>query len=267
MQDLYVAIFQMNVLSGKKEQNLEKVKTAVEKNHRLEIDLWVFPELFSTGFAYSSYPTLAEEAEESYTLNFLTKLSAKFDTSFAGSVLFSGKEKNTYQNVGFIITPSKGVVYLYPKIHLWGTEKEYFSAGTTLTSPINLQGKANVGLSICYDLRFPEISRNLVLQGADVLITTAAWPEPRMGHFNLLAAARALENTCFHIAVNKLGIEHEPELTKYSGSSRVIDPWGNVIAGASCFEQIIYAHLKSAILKEARNLIPVLKDRKTSFFC
>ncbi|MFX1252680.1 MAG: nitrilase-related carbon-nitrogen hydrolase [Promethearchaeota archaeon] len=265
MQDFLVAVYQMEILSGEKEQNLKKVQTTVQKHHRTEIDLWVLPELFSTGFAYSRYPDLAENQKQSYTLHFLEKLSKEYNTSFAGSILFNGQEKGTYQNVGFILSPTKGVICLYPKIYLWDTEKEHFRSGFKLAPPVNLEGKAKVGLSICYDLRFPEISRNLTLQGAEILVTTAAWPEPRIDHFNLLAAARALENTCFHIAVNRLGQELELGLT-YSGSSRIIDPWGNLIGGASRFEQVIQTQLLSKTLEQTREAIPVLSDRKTEFF-
>ncbi|MFW9924989.1 MAG: nitrilase-related carbon-nitrogen hydrolase [Candidatus Thorarchaeota archaeon] len=118
-----------------------------------------------------------------------------------------------------------------------------------------------MGLAICYDLRFPEVYRNLVLMGAEVLITSASWPMARIDHFNLLASARALENTAYHIAVNRLGADYEPTLTKYNGSSRVLDPFGNIISGASNFEQVIFAHLKSEILEKARKILPVLKDK------
>ncbi|MFX0061455.1 MAG: nitrilase-related carbon-nitrogen hydrolase [Candidatus Hermodarchaeota archaeon] len=264
MQDFLVAAYQMEVLSGEKEQNLKKVQTTVQKHHRTEIDLWVLPELFSTGFAYSRYPDLAENPKQSYTLNFLEKLSKEYNTSFVGSILSSSQEKEIYQNVGFILSPTKGVICFYPKIYLWDTEKDHFKSGFKLASPVNLEGKAKVGLSICYDLRFPEIGRNLALQGAEILITVAAWPEPRIDHFNLLAAARALENTCFHIAVNRLGQELELGLT-YPGSSRIIDPWGNIIGGASSFEQVIQTQLRSKILEKSRKAIPVLSDRKTDF--
>lgn len=266
MRDLIVAAYQMNILSGEKNQNLEKVKSTIQSNHRKEIDLWVFPELFTTGFAYSHFPKLAEKQDESYTLKFLEKLSDEYSITIASSVLFHGNKNGKYQNVGFVLTPSKGVVYSYPKVHLWIPERDHFIAGNQLSSPVDIEGKAKVGLSICYDLRFPEVSRKMVLEGAEVLITPSAWPEPRIHHFNLLTETRALENTCFHIAVNRLGIDLEPEHTKYSGSSRIIDPWGQVLAGASYFEQVIIACLHGKFLDETRKLLPVLKHRKIDFF-
>ena len=101
-----------------------------------------------------------------------------------------------------------------------------------------------------------------MLQGAEILITTAAWPEARTSHFNLLAAARALENTTYHIAVNRVGLEKDLYTTKYSGSSRVIDPMGNSIVELGDEEQVITASLSAKLLNETREYIPVLKDRK-----
>lgn len=264
MEDLIVAVYQMTVLSGQKEKNLKKIEEAVQTYHDEKIDLWILPELFNTGFAYSKFSELAEKFQESQTLDFFEKLVAEYETSFCGSLLCKSEDVNKYQNIGFILTPD-GLICSYPKIHLWITERDHFTPGTKLTSPADFQGKAKIGLSICYDLRFPEIARKLVLQGAEILITPAAWPVPRINHFNLLAQARALENTCFHIAVNRLGIEREPKLTHYSGASQIIDPWGEILAGAGRFETVIKATLKASTLNHARELLPVLKDRKKTF--
>lgn len=260
MKDLTVAIYQMEIIVGQKQKNLEKIENALKKNSS-EVDLLIVPELFTTGFAYSKFSELGENQKNSKTLLHLEKLSEKYATGIAGSILIENEDK-TKQNLGFIISPSKGLIYKYPKIHLWGNEKNYFLAGTKVPPPIDFEGKAEIGLSICYDLRFPEVSRSLVLQGAEILITTAAWPAARTSHFNLLAAARALENTTYHIAANRVGLEKDLYATNYSGSSRVIDPMGNTIVDLGTEEKVLTASLSAKLLKETREYIPVLKDRK-----
>ena len=260
MKDLTVAIYQMEIIVGQKQQNLEKIEHALKKNST-DVDLLVVPELFTTGFAYSKFSELGENQKNSQTLQFLEELSEKHTIGIAGSILIRNEDK-TNKNLGFIISPSKGLIYRYPKIHLWGNEKNNFLAGTNVPPPIDFEGKAKIGLSICYDLRFPEVSRSLVLQGAEILITTAAWPEARTSHFNLLAAARALENTSYHIAVNRVGLEKDLYTTNYIGSSRVIDPMGNPIVEFGNEEQVIKARLSAELLEETREYIPVLKDRK-----
>lgn len=262
MKEITVALYQMDIQSAKKEENLEKVKKILQENHRKEIDLWVLPEMFSTGFSYSHFPNLAEELENSSTINKLQILAKELGTNIAGTFLVKEKKRGSFSNVGFILDPSKGLIYDYKKIHLWGNEKQYFIPGKELVKPISINNKAKVGLSICYDLRFPEVARTLALQGADILITVANWPRARINHFELLASARALENTVYHIAVNRVGFDIEPTLTKYSGSSRIIDPLGEIIAGAGNFERTIKAQLEPYLLEHARKLIPVMNDRR-----
>jgi predicted amidohydrolase len=256
------AIYQLDIVFGKKESNLQKSRKKIEEAAKEEIDLLVLPELFSTGFAYHDFDNLFEVADSSPTLNRLTKWSQEWHIGLAGSVLLKPKQKDRYHNIGFIISPSKGLEYIYPKIHLWGSEKNYFLAGREVPQPIDFENKAIIGLAICYDLRFPEIYRFLATKGADILITTAAWPEARIEHFTLLARARALENTCYHIAANKTGMDLEPLNTKYNGNSKIINPFGQSMVALGSEEAIISAELTPKLLEKARDRIPVLKDRK-----
>ena len=262
MKEFNVAIYQMEIAPAKKEENLKKVKQQIALHHNTGLDLVVLPELFSTGFAYSHFSGLAEELDNSITLKFLGKICEEHNISIASSFLVKGQKSDFYQNIGFILHPSKGLIYTYRKIHLWANEKDYFQPGTDISEPIDIDGKAKVGLAICYDMRFPEVAKSMVLKGAEVIITVAAWPSARLHHFNLLAAARALENTTYHIAVNRMGVDMEPKVISYKGSSRIIDPLGNVIAGAGNHEQIITATLRPAVLQYARDNIPVIKDRR-----
>ena len=255
----------MDIITGNKEANLQKVKDVIIKNHKKEIDLWVLPELFSTGFAYGKFHLLAENINDSYTINFLQSLSQQLSIGIASTLLITNATNNTFFNVGFIISSSKGLELTYKKIHLWGTEKKYFTAGSTVAEPINFENKAKIGLSICYDLRFPEISRILTLKGAEIIITPAAWPDARIEHFKLLASARALENTSYYVAVNRYGQEKEAKIITYPVYSRILDPLGNVLTEAGNEEKIIQANLDSSALTKARTLIPVLKDRNITF--
>ncbi|NHJ85234.1 MAG: hypothetical protein FK734_07215 [Asgard group archaeon] len=262
MEDLSVAAFQMTVEAGKKKQNLAKIKDILHEHHRKDIDLWVFPELFTTGFYYEDFPVLAEELSNSNTISKLLELSIELHTGFAGSLL-TKTEKSKHQNIGFIISPDKGLIYHYQKIHLWGTEKNNFEAGKEIPKPVMFMQKAKIGLEICYDLRFPEIARHLTINGAEVLITTAAWPSARTEHFSILSRARAIENTCFHIAVNRAGSEMiNGNLVTYSGASCIVDPMGVVLTDAGNKEKIIQSRLEKEKLVKTREYIPVLKDKK-----
>jgi len=262
MKELIVGLYQMEIATSKKQVNLEKVKETIKQNHKKEVDLWIVPEVFTTGFAYDDFPNLAENKDESPTIEYLIDLSEEFSTGIAGTFLATNKTKDKFYNIGFIVSPKKGQIISYQKIHLWGKEKEYFEAGKEVTAPINFENKAKVGLTICYDLRFPEVYREIAKQDVEVLITTASWPKARVEHFNLLAAARALENTSYHIAVNRFGVEQDATKTAYSGSSRVINPLGEVIAKADDGETTVITKLEPDLLIKTRERIPVLKDRK-----
>ncbi|NHJ48568.1 MAG: hypothetical protein FK733_12355 [Asgard group archaeon] len=265
MKDLKIAIYQMEIITGNKEANLENLEKVIEKHQDISIDLWIVPELFTTGFDYKNFESLAEDPKDSETVSRLISLSKKYSTGIAGTYLI--QETGNYFNLGFIISPLKGLIYQYRKIHLWGNEKMKFTAGTSVPPPIDFDGKAIIGLSICYDLRFPEVSRKLVTQGAEIIINSAAWPAQRIDHFNLLSSARALENTSYHIAVSRIGFEVS-EINglnvevEYPGSSRILDPFGDVIASSLDKNAVLMATLEGDKLAKYRNRIPVLKDRK-----
>jgi predicted amidohydrolase len=264
MKDLTIAIYQMEILTGKKQQNLLKLKNAIAKENK-PVDLWIVPELFTTGFNYSKFSELAEYRSESETIKQLEEISERYSTGIAGSILMKeskNNEKKGYLNIGFIIEPSKGLCYTYQKVNLWGAEKKHFIGGEKIPKPINFMNKANIGLLICYDMRFSEMYLQQVINGAEILITTAAWPSARVNHFNLLAKARALENTTYHVAVNRIGIEKVQKETTYPGSSRVINPLGKILNEAKRKDQIIKTKLKGKELRKVRRKIPVLKDRK-----
>jgi omega-amidase len=262
MKELIVGLYQMEIVTSKIEDNLEKVTRTIQENYDKEVDLWVVPEVFTTGFAYNDFPILAQNKDESPTIDYLTKLSNEFGTGIAGTYLAANIETDSFLNIGFIISPTKGLVLSYQKIHLWGQENDHFEAGNKVAAPINFENKANIGLAICYDLRFPEVYREIAKNDVDVLITTASWPKARVQHFDLLSAARALENTSYHIAVNRFGVEQDKTKTAYSGSSQVINPLGEVIAKAEAKEDVVIAKLDPELLIKTRERIPVLRDRK-----
>jgi len=111
------------------------------------------------------------------------------------------------------------------KTHPFKTENSYFSKGDSI-EPISLKKQnLKIGFEICYELRFPEVARKLSLAGSDLLVTTAAFPNPRSEHWNILAKARAIENQIPHIACNRIG--SAPDCS-YFGNSMIIDAWGEV---------------------------------------
>jgi len=176
----------------------------------------------------------------------------------------STERKNSalYYNLGFCFE-SGTLAGTYRKTHPFKAENGYFSKGGSI-EPISLKKQnLKIGFEICYELRFPEVARKLSLAGADLLVTTAAFPNPRAEHWKTLAKARAIENQIPHIACNRVG--SAPDCT-YFGNSMIIDAWGEVKADAGSKECAIVCDLDLAGKDEIRKAIPVFEDRRIELY-
>jgi predicted amidohydrolase len=119
------------------------------------------------------------------------------------------------------------------------------------------------GLIICYDVRFPELTRSLTIPGLDMLFVVSQWPKVRTFHLRSLTTARAIENQMFLVCCNSCGIA---EQTVYGGNSAIIDPWGETIALAGESEEILTAVCDLTILESIRSTIPVFRDRRPQLY-
>ncbi|MGD9281005.1 MAG: nitrilase-related carbon-nitrogen hydrolase, partial [Desulfobacterales bacterium] len=115
-----------------------------------------------------------------------------------------------------------------------------------------------IGMATCYDLRFPELFRRMVEQGAEIFLVCSAWPYPRLEHWLMLTRVRALENQCFLVSSNSVGLNQG---IQFVGHSMITDPWGTILAGAGDTECIIKSDIDLDELKAARNQFPALSDR------
>ena len=152
------------------------------------------------------------------------------------------------------------VIAQYQKLHLYDAfavqESRLVDAGQQIPPLIDIDG-VRVGLMTCYDLRFPELALTLALNGAEVLVLPTAWVKGPMKeyHWATLLAARALDTTCYIVAAGEGG-------TRNIGQSRIIDPRGTIMAGAGDEPQMITADISTASLRQIRERLPVLKNRR-----
>ena len=116
---------------------------------------------------------------------------------------------------------------------------------------------------ICYDIRFPELTRTLAVQGMDMLFVVSQWPAARIGHLRALTVARAIENQAFVICCNSCGDAGD---THYGGFSAIIDPWGQTLALAGETEQILTAECELDVLDGIRSSINVFRDRRPELY-
>lgn len=218
-----------------------------------DADIVVLPEMFTTGFSVES--THLAEAMDGDTVCWMRRLAKTYTAVICGSIMI--KEAGEVYNRFLWVEPS-GIVKHYDKRHLFGliNEDRFFTAGTSRLI-VNYKGWKICPL-ICYDLRFPVFSRND--SEYDVLLYVANWPNKRIKAWDRLLQARAIENQCYVVAVNRLG--EDAYKAQYSGHSQLIDGYGELIAMAPDNEQgIIESRLNKQHLNELRTRLPFLNDR------
>ena len=252
MHPLKISIVQTDIAWENKQENLRMLR---EKLHALRgtTEIVVLPEMFSTGFTMKSREFA--EPVSGITVRILKELAADFQLALCGSFICS--ERSNYYNRAFFITP-EGEEFYYDKRHLFrmGNEAEYFSAGNNKLI-ISYRGW-NIGLLVCYDLRFPVWSRN-VNNEYDLLIYMASWPQARRLAWDTLLCARALENMCYVCGVNRIGVDGNKLI--YNGGSVVFSAKGEVLASVPDGEEGIETVSLSLIsLQQLRDKFPVWKD-------
>lgn len=258
MEALTVTLIQTTQFWEDKTANFEHLDKHFEKIGTT--DLVLLPEMFHTGFSMNAVD-LADDYSESVAMKWLQEKATNYSTAIYTS--FICKDNNRYVNRGVFVFPS-GEVKIYDKRKLFTLAKEElsFSAGEE-EQLVEYKG-FKLFLTICYDLRFPEIQRNEMLSANeakyDVLLNVANWPERRSVHWKSLLVARAIENQCYMIGVNRVG-EDENQLV-YSGDSAVYSPLGQLLTTIKPHqEQVETVVLKKSVLYEIREKLNFLKDR------
>lgn len=218
-----------------------------------KFDLLVLPEMFTSGFTMN--PERVSETIEGETIQWLKNLAKEKKTAIMGSLVI--EENNKYYNRLVFVT-RKGILAHYNKRHLFtlaGEEKVY------------IKGKEKVIIEyknwkicpqICYDLRFPVFSRNN--EDYDLLVYVANWPKPRIQAWNTLLKARAMENMCCVVGVNRVG--KDANGMDYSGQSQVIDELGNELISPFEEDEIKIIKLNKRKMLENRNKLGFLNDKE-----
>ena len=216
--------------------------------------LIVLPEMFSTGFSMN-LPVTAE-LEGGPTEQFLREIAAQHQCCVIGG-LVTKTPGGMGLNQSLAIAPDGVLLTRYTKNRPFslGGEDQVHQSGTSM-NVFEWQG-LRIAPLICYDLRFPELARDAVRAGAEVLIYIAAWPVKRFLHWITLLQARAIENQAYVIGVNRCG--SDPQFS-YNGRSLVVDPHGVIIADAGEQEGVVSAKIDPAIVHQWRAQFPALKD-------
>ena len=257
-----VTCLQMNMKLGCPKENFPLAEKLIVESVKAQPDVIVLPETWNTGFFPKE--NLAElSCRNGYEVNNrIGELAKKYKVNIvAGSVsnVRSGKVYNT----AFVFDRAGSCIAEYDKTHLFTPmgEDDYYTCGDHLCR-FELDG-VKCGIIICYDVRFPELTRSLALQGLDMLFVVSQWPKERIFHLQTLAVARAIENQMFVVCCNSCGTADK---TVYGGNSAIIEPFGKTLVLAGENEEILTAECDLQILNEIRNSIPVFRDRRSELY-
>ena len=248
--------------NDEKQKNFENVLKLLEPYKNA--DLIVLPELFSTGWYPPVYPKSFETEDNSPTMNFLSALAKDYNSNVIGGS-FVLKTPDGLKNTCPIFDRNGKLLAKYEKMHLFS----HYSQGEGDYSKSGEKGLivntdlGNLGVSICYDIRFPELHRMYTYSGADILINVAAWPKTRLHHYQTLARARAIENQIFFIGVTQTGLIKDGEYN--SGHSLAVNPFGDIITSMDEKEGAVSFDMDLKEETVLREKVPTLKDKKEKY--
>jgi omega-amidase len=255
-----ITLVQMLCEEGNRQFNYDRAEDLLQNYKQLGgVQFIVFPELFAMGFRYPDYERKGPGVPGP-TTEFLSTIAKKFNAYIFGTDIERAKTK--FYNTLVAASPSGEVLGTYRKIHPFQDEREVFEGGESLV--LMDCGGIKVGVQICYDVRFPEVSRRLALEGAEILIIPAAFPDPRSEHWNTLIQARAIENQLYVAAANRIGFAFDKKT--YFGHSQVVDPWGVVLTRRNSELRIIQVTGNTNMIQTVRDQITCYVDRSPASY-
>ena len=258
-----VACIQMDMKFARPEENYDKAEILIDRAIEGRADTVVLPETWNTGFFPHEKLEKLADRKGILTKTVLRDIAREKGVNIVGGSVATLRDDGVY-NTAYVFDREGNCVAEYDKTHLFSPmdEDKFFKKGDHL-STFMLDG-IRCGIIICYDIRFPELTRTMTVKGLDMLFVVSQWPLVRVPHLEALTKARAIENQAFVVCCNSAGTAGE---TVYGGNSSVHDPWGNVISHANgAKEEIIFADCDTSILKGIRESINVFADRRPELY-
>lgn len=267
MSKAKVLNIQLHPKIGDKLYNCNKVGQFISNNAKNGLDLVVIPEFFSTGIDSRSFTEYPETEENSAVLAYFSEFAKQFSTNIiCGSIIEKTSDKKLY-NSSYAIDRNGKIVGKYRKIHLYnylgGNEGKTISQGEEL-AVVDFDF-AQVGMSICFDIRYPLMYKKLIKMGAEIIVSPSAWCIPGSTNANNMAdfincwrafnISRAAENLVYFITSNLVGINHQ---SLYCiGNSMITDPYGKILANAQNTEQAMLQTLDLELVRKLKKEYPV----------
>ncbi len=251
-----VAGLQLDTVWEDREANYRRVEAFARIAKEKGADLLVLPEMFSTGFSMNLGVT--KEAHDGPTTGFIKSLARNFKMAVMGGLVLEG-HGGLGRNCARIVDSDGNEVGTYAKCHLFSYADEHLYHEPGAQPMVFALAGVKVAPFVCYDLRFPEIFR-LVSPRVHLIVVIASWPAPRQLHWDTLLPARAVENQCFVVGINRVG---EGGGLRYTGGSAVYNPLGERIAFGGDQEALVIAEVDPEEVEKVRTEMPFLNDRRS----
>jgi predicted amidohydrolase len=262
---LRLGLVQMDAVLGDVKANLERALNYVQEARQNEVDLLCFPELFSTGYNPAllgdRYYALAETVSGP-TIQQLARAARENGLHMVAPIVLERSVPGVIYNSAIVLGGDGGVLGSFSKVHLVHSERLYFRAGDEF--PVFETDLGKLGIMICYDAGFPEVARLLALQGAELVLAPCAFRKADKRMWDLYFRARALDNTFFVAATNRVGREGDLHLF---GSALVSNPAGTLVSESpEDQENLLVVDIDLEEVRAFRARVPFLRDRRPELY-
>lgn len=249
---LSIGLGQISIFDGDIVKNQGKIEKIIKEGSQKKIDIICLPELCLTGY---DFELIKDIETDRLGKSFFARMSKKYEIAIVAG-LSNMQNNKVYDSVG--IWDSEGdLIHIHDKIQLWAQERDFFDIGNKI-EVIEYKGW-KIGIAVCADLGFPEISRIFALKGAEIIFFPSAWVSPYSDLWELMLRARAAENQLYTVGINRVG---KGISTHYFGYSMITDPYGKVVCEyQNDEEKLLIGNANKHIIKERREEIPWLKYR------
>ena len=256
---------QLEAIAGDIDKNINKVDELLSQSKCSTADLIVLPELWTIGWDCQSFNKSSEDLFSSRTYDFLRRIALQYNSNVVGGSAVLRKVGQKDRNTCLIFNRNGELISTYDKYHLFShrgqSEGTYLEEGETPVL-VNMDiGK--VGISICYDIRFPELFRLYAFNGADIMVNMAAWPKAFTDEYVTLSKARAIENQTAFVSCCLTGKINES--FDFSGNSMLIDYKGKILSSLDKEEMVLSCELDLDEMQQYRKQMPILKDTKKQY--
>ena len=249
------AIGQMEIVSGDIDRNLKRGLDLIKQAKKDNCDLILLPEVWTTGFLLKKLKELSKHTDDIIKeIQSVSKGIAVCGTYVVNNEEDKGKVFNK-----FFAIRDKKIVFEYTKTMLFSVtgEDNYFSRGDVSQKNTFNIADTIFGVSVCYELRFPELFRRASFNNAMIHLHPAIWPTSRLDHWMILTRARAIENQCYFMCANGTKMSGRLEL---AGNSVIYSPWGEILENTGDSIGIRYVDIDMSQIKKARENLPSLSD-------